>query len=58
MNCHHYCNCELDCPECVKRFWKWAQTHTMGRGKRGAKVATADTFYEAAARWPNQFTGQ
>jgi hypothetical protein len=28
MRCHHYCNCELSCPECVRRFWEWAQNHT------------------------------
>ena len=26
MICHHYCNNPLACPECVKRFWKWAES--------------------------------
>jgi hypothetical protein len=33
MRCHHYCNSRC-CPECIKRFWAWAQQHTNGKGKR------------------------
>lgn len=28
--CHHYCN-SIACPECVRRFYQWAQSHTHGR---------------------------
>lgn len=27
MKCHHYCN-TMRCPECARRFWKWAENHT------------------------------
>jgi hypothetical protein len=33
MRCHHYCN-TLYCPECIRRFWKWAENHTRSKGKR------------------------
>jgi len=33
--CHHYCNEPLRCPECIRRFYTWAQSHTHGR--KGAK---------------------
>lgn len=33
MRCHHYCNM-LYCPECIRRFWQWAQHHTRSKGKR------------------------
>jgi len=49
MVCHHYCNEPLRCPECIRRFWKWAQTHTNGR-KPKAGEAPRVSFYEAAAR--------
>lgn len=42
----HFCNCELRCPVCVRRFWKWAENHTRARGKAGASERG---FYEAAA---------
>lgn len=42
--CHHYCN-TMNCPECMRRFWQWAQTHTMGRGRR---TRQQPSFYEAA----------
>ena len=57
--CHHYCNEPLRCPECVRRFWKWAESHTRGRLKadvggkvtpeaHGSGFAEGVTFYEAA----------
>jgi len=40
IRCHHYCNCELRCPECVRRFWKWAENYSRRferpKGKRRA----------------------
>jgi hypothetical protein len=54
MVCHHYCNEPLRCPECVRRFWKWAENHTRGRKQSAHTVFSAPapvTFYEAAARW-------
>ena len=63
--CHHYCNNPLACPECVRRFWKWAQNHTQGREHKrfkqpgtgftkadsihGGEGGTALSFYESAA---------
>lgn len=44
--CHHYCN-TWNCPECMRRFWRWAEQHTQGRGRR---TAGRPNFYEAAAR--------
>jgi hypothetical protein len=28
MRCDHYCNEPLRCPECNRRFWRWAENHT------------------------------
>ena len=56
MECHHFCNNPLRCPECAKRFWKWAEQHSNGRGRRRKRrdgtepVSTAHGFYEAAAK--------
>ncbi len=50
MICHHYCNCELTCPECIRRFWKWAENHTRGRKPKGSETR-GPSFYEAAAQW-------
>jgi hypothetical protein len=47
MFCHHYCNCPLRCPECVSRFWKWAENHTRGSPKTRSK---GPIFYEAAGK--------
>ena len=44
----HYCNEPLRCPHCITRFWKWAQSHTMGRPP---KVGASPNFYEAAAKF-------
>jgi len=41
MRCHHYCNCPMSCPECIRRFYKWAQSHTYGR-----KGAAGPHFYD------------
>lgn len=49
MRCHHYCNEPLRCPECVKRFWKWAEQHTRGRPPGAEDPAVS--FYEAAVKW-------
>jgi hypothetical protein len=46
--CHHFCNNPLMCPECQKRFWKWAQSHTNGPKKKKEK-GTSKSFYEVAA---------
>lgn len=58
MRCHHYCNEPLRCPECVKRFWKWAENHTRGRVPKDIIVDApsgdaprGSSFYEAATRW-------
>jgi hypothetical protein len=48
MRCHHYCNEPLRCPECVRRFWMWAQNHTRGRERR--QEASHDSFYVCASR--------
>lgn len=50
MRCHHYCNNPLACPECVRRFWKWAEQHTRGRAPKGG--ASSTSFYEAASKFP------
>ena len=38
MRMHHYCNNELTCPECLKRFWQWVDDYThrfeRPKGKR------------------------
>lgn len=55
VHCHHYCNNPLRCPECVRRFWKWAENHTRGRKKRVRFAGGASpvlSFYEAAALKP------
>jgi hypothetical protein len=49
MNCHHYCNEPLRCPECIRRFWKWAENHTRGRSPK-AKIVSGVTFYEVAGK--------
>lgn len=49
MMCHHYCNCELRCPECIRRFWKRAENHTRGRVPKGGSASVS--FYEAASKW-------
>lgn len=48
MVCHHYCNNELRCPECIRRFWKWAEMHTNGRKPKAGEQPRI-SFYEAAA---------
>ena len=45
MKMHHYCN-TIACPECVKRFYKWAENHTRGKPK-----GSGPAFYEAAAKF-------
>jgi hypothetical protein len=35
MVCHHYCNEPLRCPECVRRFWAWAQARTNAPPRKG-----------------------
>jgi hypothetical protein len=42
MRCHHYCN-TIHCWTCILRFYRWAQSHTRGRGE-------SPSFYEIAAR--------
>lgn len=37
MRMHHYCNCELSCPECVRRFWKWAENYSR-RAERAPRA--------------------
>ena len=44
----HACNNPLTCPECIRRFWKWAQSHTRGSPKT---VKGRLSFYEAAAKF-------
>jgi len=44
----HACNEPIRCPECIKRFWKWAQSHTQGRPPSAGGATTALSFYEAA----------
>jgi hypothetical protein len=54
MLCHHYCNEPLRCPECIRRFWKWAENHTRGRRQSVHAVFSAPahtSFYEAAAKF-------
>jgi hypothetical protein len=48
MKMHHYCNCELRCPECIRRFWKWAENHTRARAPKTG--VAGPSFYEAATR--------
>lgn len=48
----HFCNEPLRCPECVRRFWIWAERHTQGVA---ASPDTCDprgglSFYVAAAK--------
>jgi hypothetical protein len=60
----HGCNNPLACPECIRRFWKWAENHTRGRSTPYSRQARVDaghhpghaneyspSFYEAAAKW-------
>jgi hypothetical protein len=44
MICDHYCNNPIACPTCTRRFWKWAENHTRGRGE-------GPSFYDCAARF-------
>ena len=43
VTCHHYCNCEISCPECINRFWKWAENYSRRfdrpKGKRASMPA-------------------
>ncbi len=48
MRCHHYCNCELSCPHCIRRFWQWAEMHTRGQPPKSKGEVS---FYEAATKW-------
>lgn len=45
----HFCNCELRCPVCIRRFWVWAEMHTRGRAP-----GREPSFYEAAAKSPGR----
>ena len=45
----HACNNPLACPECVKRFWKWAEGWTRGRPPKVGE--TAQSLPEAAAKY-------
>jgi hypothetical protein len=45
----HACNNPLTCPECIRRFWLWAQSHTRGRVPKSS--VSAPNFYEAAAKF-------
>jgi hypothetical protein len=47
----HFCNCELTCPVCVRRFWQWAENHTRGRPRQRRGEQPAQSFYEAAAKF-------
>jgi hypothetical protein len=49
MVCDHYCNEPLRCPTCIRRFWRWAKAHTLGRPRQKRGPQTALSFYEAAA---------
>jgi hypothetical protein len=52
MTCDHFHTDPLRCWTCARRFWKWAENHTRGRGSRGKKL-TPDgaSFYECAAKF-------
>ena len=45
----HACNNPLVCPECVKRFWKWAEGWTRGRPPKVGD--DAPSFYVSAAKF-------
>jgi hypothetical protein len=49
MTCDHYCNNEIGCQACQRRFWQWAQQHTRGRPRQRKGAQPALSFYEAAA---------
>lgn len=46
----HACNEPMRCPECIRRFYQWAQSHTYGRRARTAPPGEPN-FYEAAAKF-------
>ncbi len=49
--CHHFCNNPMACPECVRRFYQWAQSHT-----HGPKDKTGPHFYEHVRPQENEGT--
>lgn len=46
----HACNEPLRCPECIRRFWQWAENHTRGKRRRG-DIDKGESFYEAASKF-------
>ena len=39
------------CHACARRFARWVQQWTYGKGKRGRWHVAGVSFYEAATRW-------
>ena len=47
MVCHHYCNDPLTCPECIRRFWTWAENYSR-RFERPRKERRSSSPSEVA----------